>query len=260
MDLTRTERLLLETAAELFDIGMSPAEAAVKTEFELTAAEQAQVNGTRPQLGELLVARGLLSREELEAAFDRVFDELRGWSDSLATPQPEPPPRPAPSQSGGEQIAELVKQLANLLDVLVGATPASGAARLVRAAPGTAQPVAIGGGQAGLRPKTQAEANLGDNLLGHDSTVVHGDDPDEEEDTAKLAAREDDDDTRDGFEEDEPPTGKTLQVERAEATGSTLQLERPEPESAAEADDGESPIGERSDDTLQLERPAPQGA
>jgi hypothetical protein len=255
MDLTRTERLLLETAAELFDIGMSPAEAAVVTDFGLTAAEQAQVNGARPQLGDLLVGRGLLSSEQLETAFDRVFDELKGWSDSLATPQPEPLPRPPPQQSSGAQISELVKQLANLLDVLVGATPAAGAVRLVRAAPGTAQPVALGR----VRTKTQAEVNLGDNLLGHDPTAVFGgDDPDDDEDTAKLAAGEDEDeDTRDGFEE-EPPTGKTLQVERSENSGSTLQIERPEP--VVEGEEVASPIGERSDDTLQLERPAPQGA
>jgi hypothetical protein len=261
MDLTRTERLILETAAGMFDIGLSPAEASLLSSLEISEQERAVSNGDRPQLGDLLVARGNLTAEELEKVLDKVFDELHAWSDSLAAPEPVLVPRPAP-RTNTVQLTLLVQQLAGLLDMLVGDTPTA-----VRtfAMPGDGTVVGAPAVRPQVKRKTTAEINMGENLLGIDpGTIVMDDDADSDEGTKKVSKKADRDDDADA------DTRKTLQVERGSEggskTGQTLQVERSEeldPDGAgdtiqperAEARPATHPT--RDTGTLQLERPEP---
>ena len=137
MELTRTERLILETAAEMFDFEIGAAKAATMTEVDLSADERQRFNGSRPQLGELMVHRGWLDPEQLGLVLDRVYAEVQDWSNRLTSPVPVPVPRP-PSEGSHGELAELVRQLTGLLDVLVG--DGSHFAAALPAAPG---PVAV---------------------------------------------------------------------------------------------------------------------
>jgi hypothetical protein len=124
--------LILEVAADLFSLSWSPAAVATMTELELTAEEQAALNGARPQLGELLLARGELDPGQLDAVLERVFGEVQGWSDRLSTPPPAPVPRELPEESGASGLEDLVVQLTGLLDLLVAQGPVVAAEAVYR--------------------------------------------------------------------------------------------------------------------------------
>ena len=119
MELTSTENLILETAATLFGSPSEPPE------------WDAEANGTRPQLGDLLVAKGLLTQTQLDQVLDRVFVEIQTRSDRMAPPTPTPVPRIEPSSDGNghAELGELVEKLAGILELLVGEGPVAGAVR-----------------------------------------------------------------------------------------------------------------------------------
>ncbi|MCI0343277.1 MAG: FHA domain-containing protein [Planctomycetales bacterium] len=113
MALTRTEELILHTAAEMFEARMAAPEDASSTE-----AEGGNGEGRR-QIAELLVERGALTEEQADRVLDRVFARLREESDGRAVPKPPSPRRlPAPVGEREPGLADLVARLEALADIL----------------------------------------------------------------------------------------------------------------------------------------------
>lgn len=236
MDLTRTERLILETAADLFDFEIGAARAATMTKLELTSAELEAADGGRPQLGDLLVSRGWLSPDQLEQVLDRVYGEVQGWSERLVAPTPKPIPRPTETRDQDAQLAELVQQLTGLLDVLV--VGGSGDSTIVRRA-AAAFSAADAPGPERVRPAP-----------GNTRVEVE----DEDEDTKDIPALSSQPSARPAVDEDAP----TLNMERKAPVAAddddedapTLHIER-----AAATQSRDSDLDEDDTRTLHVQRP-----
>ena len=254
MELTRTERLILETAADLFQFEIGAARASTMTSLELTPAELEATDGGRAQLGDVMVARGWLTPDQLEQVLDRVYGELQGWSERLATPKPKPVPRPAQTQPQNAQLAELVEQLTGLLDVLVAGEP--GDSTVIRRAPAALSRASspITASVFSASPKTRVEEDLeGEDDDTKDipalSTRAPGSPPLDEADAPTLSRERSRPASVEASAEEDEEDAPTLHMQRAappapdltQGDSGTLHVERPLP---------------GDDDTVHLERSA----